>query len=242
MQSLNDLDETAEFLELAARMERILGVVGWVPLTGPDATARSLDALHLSDNLVGVRHLINFEPDPGWLLSPNVQESVDVIASRGLVFDSVPNDPLRFEAVLATAERRPGMRVVIDHLGRPPVAAAGWEPWASLISRAAELPNVSIKLSVGLDIALGWTLSTEELRRYADHTLDCFGPERVMAASNWPVSTLAGDYGAIWRGIRILVSDLAPPEREMVLGGTARQVFGLTDADRSVLAEAGESR
>jgi L-fuconolactonase len=134
------------------------------------------------------------------------------------------------------------MPVVIDHLGRPPVAAAGWEPWASLISRAAELPNVSIKLSVGLDIALGWTWSTDELQRYADRVLDCFGPDRVMAASNWPVSTLAGDYDAIWGGIRILISGLTPPEREMVLGGTARQVFGLADVDRSVLAEAGESR
>ena len=142
-------------------------------------------------------------------------------------FDAVPNDPARFEAVLATAARRPGLRVVIDHLGRPPVESGGWEPWATLVARAAALPNTAVKLSAGLDVVLGWRWSTEGLRRYADHVLHLFGPARVMAASNWPVSGVAGGYGAIWQGNRDLLAGLGAGDRAVVLGGTAARVFGL---------------
>ena len=227
MQSLNDAEETAELLELAAATAWIRGVVGWVPLAGPDTVARALDALTGTDKLVGIRHLINFETDPTWLLHPHVQESIGVIAERGLVFDTVPNDPARFEAVLATAEHRPELRVAIDHLGRPPVETDGWEPWATLVARAAELPNVSIKLSVGLDLVLGWAWSAEKLRRYSDHVLELFGASRVMAASNWPVSVLAGSYTETWSGIRTVIGDLDPADQTRVLGETARAVFQL---------------
>ncbi|WP_043837386.1 amidohydrolase family protein [Muricoccus aerilatus] len=225
MQSLNDAEETAEFLALAARTEWILGVVGWVPLTCPDRLALLLERMPHREHLIGIRHLINFEPDPHWLLRPEVQESVDVIAAHGLVFDAVPNDPIRLEAVLDTAARRPHMPVVIDHLARPPVDSGGWEPWATLIARAAALPNLRVKLSIGLDVALGWRWSTEALRPYVDHVLSLFGPGRVMAASNWPVGLLAGSYAELWAGTRGLLAGLGADERALVLGGAAARAF-----------------
>lgn len=234
IQSLNDAEETAEFLALAARTEWILGVVGWVPLTHPDRLARLIESIPHRAHLLGVRHLINFEPDPHWLLRPEVQESVDVIAAQGLVLDAVPNDPIRFEAVLDTAERRPHMPVVIDHLARPPVDSGGWEPWATLIARAAALPNLRVKLSIGLDVALGWRWSAEALRPYVDHVLSLFGPGRVMAASNWPVGLLAGSYAELWSGTRALLAGLGVEERSLVLGGTATRTF---QARQAIAAE-----
>ncbi|MBS7700649.1 MULTISPECIES: amidohydrolase family protein [unclassified Chelatococcus] len=230
MQSLNDPDETREFLRLAAVTPWISGVVGWVPLAGPEATANAIHALPHRDKLVGIRHLINFEPNPSWLLQPAVQEAIGVVAAQGLVFDVVPNDAARFDAVLATAERHPDMTMVIDHLARPPVVTGGWEPWASQIARAGQLPNIYIKLSVGLDIALEWSWAPDELRQYVDHVLEHFGPGRIMAASNWPVSTLTANYTTLWKGIRALISGLKPHESAMVLGGTAIRAFGLGTA------------
>ena len=228
IQSLNDLDETREFLELASHHDDILGVVGWAPLEEPRRAASVLDELLARPGrLVGIRHLINFEPDPDWLLRPNVQECIGEIAARRLVFDTVPNDPRRFDAVLSTAAQHPSMTVVIDHLGRPPVVTGAWHPWADFIRRAADLPNVSIKLSVGLDVVLDWTWSTEALRRYADHVLQCFGPDRVMAASNWPVSTLAGSYSRVWSGVRDLTAHLDAASQAAVLAGTVERVFQL---------------
>src|SRR5262249_50285464 len=87
-------------------------------------------------------------------------------------------------------------------LGRPPLPERGWEPWATQVARAAEHRNVSIKLSIGLDIIMRWRWSTDELRRYSDHVLDLFTSNRVMAASNWPVILLGATYAQAWRRCR----------------------------------------
>ncbi len=233
MQSLNDAQETIEYLELAARTPWIRGVVGWVPLDDPAATETALANLRGFSKLVGIRHLINFEPDPAWLLAPQVQAAIDVVAARGLVFDAVPNDPARFAAVIATAERRPGMQVVLDHLCRPPIGGDTRE-WAMLIDRAAALPNVAIKLSVGLDVVMNWRWSQDQLQPFADHALDRFGPHRVMAASNWPVARLAGAYSQIWRGIESIVARHDPSFLPAVMGGTASRLFGLPPCSAAV--------
>jgi L-fuconolactonase len=222
VQSLNDAEETEAFLDLAGETTWILGVVGWAALDEPRRLADRLAALRRrSHKLIGLRHLVNFEPDPRWLLRPEVREGLDVLAASGLAFEVVPTDPARFEAALEAAASRPAMPVVIDHLARPPAEATGWQPWAALIERAAALPNTRIKLSVGLDLALGWRWSPDALRPYVEHVLRCFGPRRVLAASNWPVSLLAGGYASLWAGYRALLAHLPPAERDAVLGGNA---------------------
>lgn len=84
VQVLADLDETREFLALAAASDRIAGVVGWVDLTAPDV-GDVLDSLPAG--LVGVRHLVQAEPDPRWLLRPDVQRGLRAVGARGLVYD-----------------------------------------------------------------------------------------------------------------------------------------------------------
>ncbi len=115
----------------------------------------------------------------------------------------------------------------MNHLGRPPIPEQGWEPWATQVARAAEYRNVSMKLSIGLDIIMRWRWSTDEVRRYSDHVLDLFGPHRVMAASNWPVILLGASYAECWNGITELVSNLSADEQRAVLGATATRIYGL---------------
>ncbi|MBB6307483.1 amidohydrolase family protein [Xanthobacter tagetidis] len=227
MQSLNNGDETDEYLDLADATPWIVGVVGWLPLRDPEATGRTLARLAHRPKLVGMRHLINFEPDPHWLLAPEVQEAVGLVAAAGLVFDAVPNDAERFAAVLSTAERYPNMPVVLDHLARPPVGGGDEAAWRAMIDRAAALPNVAIKLSVGLDVVLAWRWRTDDVRPFAEHVLARFGPARVMAASNWPVSLLGGSYGEIWSGIADIVARFDPAAVPAVMGGTCRRIFRL---------------
>ena len=83
--------------------------------------------------------------------------------------------------VLDLARRLPQLNIVINHLGRPPIPEQGWEPWAAQIARAAEYRNLAMKLSIGLDVIMRWRWSTPAIRRYSDHVLDLFGPERMMA-------------------------------------------------------------
>jgi L-fuconolactonase len=141
----------------------------------------------------------------------------------------IPNTEPQMESVLEAARRMPDLPVVLNHLGRPPVPEGGWEPWASQIVRAAALPNISVKLSLGGDVVSRWRWSTDALRRYSDHVLTNFGANRVMAASNWPVVLLSGSFADVWRGIEELVSGLPAAGRAAVMGGTAERIYRLVE-------------
>src|SRR5262245_43065204 len=220
--------ETEEFLDISKQVGFVRGVVGWLPLANPAETARSIERLNArGGKLVGVRHLISNEPDPRWLIQDGVLDSLQLLAASGLAFDAIPVNAAQFESVLEVAQRLPELKIVINHLGRPPIPEQGWEPWATQIARAAEHRNVSIKLSIGLDIIMRWRWSTDAIRRYSDHALDLFSPDRVMAASNWPVILLGASYAEAWNGITELVGGLSADERRAVLGTTAKRVYGL---------------
>ena len=227
VQVLNEVDETYEFLDMQREIDFVAGVVGWVPLTDPAACARTLESMKPRGKLVGIRPLIAYEPDPDWLLQPSVRESLGLLAKAGLVFEAIPVNDRQFEAVLTVTRAIPELKVVLNHLGNPPVPENGWEPWATYIARAAELPNMSIKLSAGLALVVKWKWSTKEIRRYADHVLDLFGPDRVMAGSNWPVVELGGTYAEVWHGLNELIAHLKPTERVAMLGGSAQRIYGL---------------
>jgi L-fuconolactonase len=202
-------------------------VVGWLPLVDPDATLGAIRRLRSRGKLVGMRHLISNEADPRWLLQGSVLESLGLLAAADLVFDAIPVNAAQFETVLDVAQRLPQLKIVINHLGRPPIPEQGWEPWAAQIARAAEHCNVAIKLSIGLDIIMRQRWSTRSICRYSDHVLDQFGPERVMAASNWPVILLGASYEEAWSGITALVAGLSADEQRAVLGETAMRIYGL---------------
>jgi L-fuconolactonase len=227
IQVLHDSDETQEFLDLSGKIDFVRGVVGWLPLSDPDATSRALERLPNRGKLVGVRHLISREPDPRWLLQESVIESLKLLAAAGIVFDAIPVNAAQFESVLDAGRRVPELKMVINHLGRPPIPERGWEPWASQIACAAENANVAVKLSTGIDILTRWRWSSEEIRRYSDHVLASFNPDRVMAASNWPVILIGTSYAQAWNGLASLLSGLSEDEQRTVLGQTAQRVYGL---------------
>jgi L-fuconolactonase len=227
VQTVNESGETDEFLDLAAATPSILGVVGWLPLSDPIETASELARLSKREKLVGFRNLMRTETTQDWLLQPTVLESLSLVAKAGMVFESVPVDAAQFEQVIGLAQRLPGLRIVVDHLGRPPVSPRGWQPWASLIERAAALPNVAIKLSIGFDLSLRWRWSVNELKTYIEHAVRCFGADRCMAGSNWPVVLFSGSYQDVWQGLNTMIANQTPKERQLILGETARSVYRL---------------
>jgi L-fuconolactonase len=227
VQLVNDVGETEACLDIQSNTRYVAGVVGWVALTDPAATAAALQRVRGRGTLVGIRHLIAYEPDPKWLLQPAVLESLAVLAEAELVFEAIPVNDAQFDSVLAMAERLPKLKVALNHLGNPQVPENGWEPWASRIARAAALPNMSVKLSAGLALVVRWKWDTEALRRYSDHVIGLFGADRVMAGSNWPVILLGASFVECWRGIESLIAPLPAPERAAILGGTATRIYGL---------------
>jgi L-fuconolactonase len=230
VQVLPSRAETAEFLALAGEPGPVAGVVGWTDLTS-DRVRESLDALRSGRggaHLVGIRHLVQGEPDPRWLAWTDVRRGLRAVAGAGLVYDLLTL-PHQLPAAIDTARALPGLTFVVDHLSKPPIAAGGLDPWAALVRELAALPNVSCKLS-GMITEAGphWTVAG--LRPYAEAVLDAFGPARVMFGSDWPVCLLAASYADVTSAARELTAALTREERALVFGGTAARVYGLPDA------------
>lgn len=171
VQAADGPEENDILLTHAALTPWIAGVVGWIPLDRPDEAARMLERFSREPKFVGVRHLINVEPDPDWIMRSVVIEGLNMLALHGLTFDYVGILARHLEHVPTLAERLPALRIVVDHLGKPPIPGGGFEPWASLLAAAAEAPNVFAKLS-GLDAGQGDRWSAADLSRYADVPLE----------------------------------------------------------------------
>jgi len=202
------------------------GVVGWVPLANPIEAERALDACASEPAFVGVRHLVNVEPDPDWILRPDVLQGLQILATRGVAFDYVGILPRHLQHIPVIARKVPELRIVIDHLGKPPVAAGVFEPWSSLLARAAQVPNVFAKVS-GLDAGAAEHWTAADITPYVDRALELFGPERLMFGSDWPVANLRGGYAKVWRETKLVLARLSPDERERILGGTAIAFYRL---------------
>ena len=234
VQVLNSTAETEEFLALAAGRAgaappEVAGVVGWADLTRDDIGDEldRLRALPGGDRLAGLRHLVQDEPDPGWLVRPDVRRGLRAAGAAGLVFDVLVR-PAQLPAALRLTGELDDVRFVLDHGAKPEVAAGRFEPWAGLIGELAQRPNVTCKLS-GLVTEAGPGWKPETFAPYADRLLECFGPGRLMFGSDWPVCTLAASYHEVITLARTLLDGrLSPAETDAVFGGNAVAAYGLS--------------
>lgn len=227
VQAMDSYEDSDAMLARADRFAWIAGVVGWIPLTRPAEAERALERYSKHPRFKGIRHLIHEEPDPDWLLQDSVTESLQLLANRDLTFDVVSVLPQHLRHVPTLCERVPGLRMVIDHLSKPPIKDKGWQPWADLLAEAAASRNVYAKVS-GLNTAADWqNWTADDLRPYIDHALEAFGPERLMFGSDWPVATLADDYQRVLDETRRALQTLAPSDRERIFSGTADAFYDL---------------
>ena len=231
VQSADNAEDTAIMRASAATHPQVVGVVGFAPLDDADETAATLDAWEGDSLMVGVRNLIHNKPDPDWLLRPEVAAALAVLEERGVPLDVVAVLPRHIELIPILSARHPRLRMVIDHLAKPPIGLDSREPWSSLMAAAAENPRVYGKVS-GLYSATAdmaaWT--TDAIRPFFDRALELFGPERLMYGGDWPISVLAGGYTRVWGGLQPLFEGLSTNDREQVLGGTAAEFYSLDPA------------
>ena len=231
VQAADNAEDTALMLQTAAAHPEVVAVVGYLPLEDPAETAARLPAMADDPLVVGVRNLIHDRPDPDFLLRPEVRESLGLLAAAGLAFDVVAVLPRHLEHVPVLAVEHPGLRLVVDHLAKPPIGSEVLEPWWTLLARAAEPPNVYAKVSGLYPSPDPRAWSPDTLRPVVAHAVEQFGPDRLMYGGDWPVSVLAGGYTAVWQGLHPVIAELGPQASGAVLGGTAVAVYGI-DAER----------
>ena len=230
VQAADNAEDTALMLETAASHPEVVAVVAYLPLEDPAETAARLPALAGDPLVVGIRTLIHDRPDPDFLLRPEVRESLGLLAAAGLAFDVVSVLPRHLEHVPVLATEHPDLRLVIDHLSKPPIGEGSVEPWWSLVAVAAEAPLVHAKVSGLYPGAAPDTWTPEAIRPFVDRALEVFGPTRLMYGGDWPISTAAGVYDRVFDGVRSVLSGLSDAEREEIWSGTARRFYRIDES------------
>ncbi|MGD9997137.1 MAG: amidohydrolase [Ilumatobacteraceae bacterium] len=226
VQAADGIDDTEHMLATARSHPQVAGVVAWVPLHDADEAESWLDRWR-DEPIVGVRHLVHRDPDPDFLLAPEVDEAFELLADRGLSFDVCAETTHLLQIVPPIAERHPDLTLVIDHLAKPPIRDRGWQPWARLLTDAAQAPNVVAKLS-GLNTAAAPGATSADFAPYVEHALEVFGHDRILYGGDWPFASLAaGSYTAVWTALRGCLDHLAPDHRHAVLAQNARRVYRL---------------
>jgi len=230
VQTVADTAETVELIDATARRTPPTAVVGYVDLADPslDRTLDELVARSARRSLVGIRSLVQYEPDISWLQRTDVLAGFRRLADLGLVHDLLIV-PSQIAPTLAAIDAVPDGRYVIDHLAKPDIAGGAWEPWARGIAALAERDNVVAKVS-GLVTEADWSKwTTEQIRPYVDHALHCFGADRLMFGSDWPVCTLAASYDAVVEAAASWTAELTASERESIFVTNAVRVYQLSD-------------
>ncbi|MFC7404026.1 amidohydrolase family protein [Georgenia alba] len=226
VQAADSLEETRHLLRQQEADEWVLGVVGWLPLRRPDRV-RALVEEGFTENLVGVRHLTHDDADPRMLSLPVVRESLAAVAAAGLPLDIPDAYPGQLDQVPDLAADVDGLRVVVDHLAKPPLGGDDAE-WEAQLRAAARLPNVVAKVSgLATSVAPGASWGRDLAARAWDLALESFGPDRLMLGSDWPIAPRVGDYAATLGVALELLEELTPAEQAAIREGTARAVYGL---------------
>jgi L-fuconolactonase len=222
------LDSDTDYLFAEAdRNDWIAAVTAWVCLDRPDRARERLDDLAARPKFRAIRHLVHDEQDDHWLTRSDVAESLGLLEARDVILEVPVVFPRHFDDVAAVAERFPALRIVIDHLGKPPIGTGAMSRWEAMLRGVAERANVMAKIS-GLNTTVthaGW--SAADWSWPVEVALESFGPARLMCGSDWPVALLNGDYARVWDATRQAVQNVAPGCAQDLLGSNARRIYHL---------------
>ncbi len=225
VQAHESLEEATWFLELASSNDFIAGVVVWVDLVDP-MVGNVLDNLMKHNKFAGIRHGVEHDPDQAWLTRDASIRGLKQLAVRGIPYD-VLTRPHQLKYIDQLADKIPDLKMVIDHISKPPIASGKLEPWASEISKVSEIPGIYCKISGMVTEADPKSWDTGHLRPYVSHILEIFGVDRLMFGSDWPVCLLASSYEGVVASAQESLGSLGAEDKTKFLGGNAIEFYKL---------------
>jgi len=220
--------ETAFLLDLAERYPFIRGVVGWVDLRAPDVAAQ-LERLAAHPKLVGIRHIVHDEADDHFMLGSDFLRGLAALEAFDLSYDLLLF-PRHLPVAIQVLRRFPRQRFILDHIAKPDIKARAIEPWARDIRALARHDNVCCKLS-GMVTEADWgAWKAADFQPYLELVLQCFGTQRLMFGSDWPVCTLAASYRQVHGIVQSFIAGLSTSEQAEIMGGNAQRLYRLPAA------------
>ncbi len=225
VQARQVVEETEALLAMAEEYDFIRGVVGWVDLISPDVEAQ-LEQFKDRTKLVGVRHVVQDEPDARFVLREDFMRGIGKLKAYDLVYD-ILIFPHQLPATIELVQRFPDQVFILDHIAKPYIKDKQISPWQSDIKTLASFENVSCKLS-GMVTEADWhNWTTEDFRPYMEVVLEAFGAERLTIGSDWPVCTLAGQYGSVVSIAADFIAQLSDNEQKAIWERNPERIYGL---------------
>jgi L-fuconolactonase len=226
VQVRQNLEETRWLLELAASHDFIRGVVGWVDLSSKELPAQ-LEMFATHPKLVGVRHIVQDEPDADFMLRADFRRGIARLREFGLTYD-VLIYPRQLPAAIKLVAEFHEQAFVLDHIAKPQIAEGRTSPWEEGLRELAKLPNICCKVS-GLVTEAKWKQwKPEDFRPYLDVVFEAFGEERLMIGSDWPVCTLSADYKATIELVNDYLKQFSIDAQVKILDGNCARFYGLS--------------
>ncbi len=223
VQARQVVGESDWLLSLADKHVNVKGVVGWVDLRS-DRVEADLARLAAHPKFVGVRHVVQEEPDDDFMLGKDFQRGISKLAAFGLTYDILIY-PKQLPAAIRLAANFPAQPFVLDHIAKPPIKEGTIEPWKALLRELAKLPNVHCKVSGMLTEADHRHWQAGQFRPYLDTVFEAFGPARLMYGSDWPVCLFAGSYEQAFRLVDDYARGLTEAERAGLFGDNASRFY-----------------
>lgn len=196
----------------------VLGVVGWIDMAVVDAP-RALRTLAQDPLLRSIRPMLQDIPDVEWVLQPRLDAAFRTLIELNLSFDVLIRPP-HLPSALTLLTRYPELRAIIDHCAKADIARGMWQPWADGMRRIAVETRAYCKLS-GLVTEARRDWKIDDLRPYIEHVVECFGPQRILWGSDWPVMTLSADYALWLKAAKQLIAPLPPADQVDIMGRNA---------------------
>ena len=227
VQAAQTVAETDYLLALAAQNSFIAGVVGWLDMDSADFP-QQFESYRKNPRFIGLRPMLQDIPDPAWILRPQVLKSLQLVADADFPFEFLTYTR-HLPYVLQALESVSSLRAVIDHISKPEIKERKLEPWKQLMAQAAQHTNLYCKLSGMITEADHAQWSPEALRPYIEHAVDCFGWDRIIFGSDWPVCLLAGTYDQVIEALmEVLRPRMDPTSEGKLFGANAANFYKLT--------------
>jgi L-fuconolactonase len=201
--------------ELSRSDSRIKGIVSWAPLEKGEAVRAEIELLKKNNLVKGVRRIIQFEPDLDFCLKPNFIRGINLLAEYDLTFD-ICISYIHNKNIIQFISKCPDIHMILDHIGKPDIKGKVLDPWRDEISEISKFPNVYCKLSSLATEAdhINWTV--DGIRPYVDHIIKSFGFDRLVFATDWPVSSLAASIPVCVNTLDTILKGCSQTELEKV--------------------------
>lgn len=223
VQARQTLEETRWLLELSDQSPIIRAVVGWVDLRSAQVEEQ-LAAFTPHPRFVGVRHVVQDEPDDRFLLGADFVRGIAVLRQFKLTYDLLIY-PRQLPAAIELVCRFPEQPFVLDHIAKPEIRSGVLSPWREDLRELAKHENVCCKLSGMVTEARHADWSPDHFTPYLETVFESFGEDRLMYGSDWPVCLLAAEYREQYELTVDAVRRFSPAAEAKVFGRNAARFY-----------------